>query len=111
MIRNMVGERGARYSGDTVGVQVGDCSRWAGQRRCARSRTGCAGAERERIFEPFYRARGAGEKAGGVGLGLSLARQIAREHAHLQAALHALAAVAIQLVLPPAALKHRPKPF
>lgn len=36
--------------------------------------------ERERIFEPFYRARGASEESGGVGLGLSLVRQIAQHH-------------------------------
>ena len=32
---------------------------------------------RERIFEPFYRLPGHAEKVGGVGLGLSLVRQIA----------------------------------
>ena len=37
-------------------------------------------AERERIFAPFYRLPGASESAGGVGLGLSLVRQIARAH-------------------------------
>jgi signal transduction histidine kinase len=37
-------------------------------------------SERERVFEPFYRARGASEASGGVGLGLSLVRQIARQH-------------------------------
>ena len=36
--------------------------------------------QRERIFEPFYRMPGASEAAGGVGLGLSLVRQIARHH-------------------------------
>ena len=36
--------------------------------------------ERQRIFEPFYRARGASERTGGVGLGLSLVRQIAEHH-------------------------------
>jgi signal transduction histidine kinase len=36
--------------------------------------------QRERIFEPFYRLPGASEAAGGVGLGLSLVRQIARHH-------------------------------
>ncbi len=36
--------------------------------------------ERERIFEPFYRARGAAESAGGVGLGLALVRLIAQRH-------------------------------
>jgi signal transduction histidine kinase len=37
-------------------------------------------AERELIFTPFYRRAGASEADGGVGLGLSLVRQIARRH-------------------------------
>jgi signal transduction histidine kinase len=37
-------------------------------------------AQRERIFEPFYRMPGHAEYAGGVGLGLSLVRQIAQRH-------------------------------
>ncbi len=37
-------------------------------------------AEREKIFAPFYRVPGARERDGGVGLGLSLVRQIARAH-------------------------------
>jgi signal transduction histidine kinase len=37
-------------------------------------------AERQRIFEPFYRSAGASERAGGVGLGLALVRQIAERH-------------------------------
>jgi hypothetical protein len=37
-------------------------------------------SERERIFEPFHRLAGHGEAAGGVGLGLSLVRQIAHRH-------------------------------
>jgi signal transduction histidine kinase len=37
-------------------------------------------AERERIFEPFYRPAGTREADGGVGLGLALVRQIARKH-------------------------------
>jgi len=41
---------------------------------------GVAAEERERIFEPFYRARGASEQQGGVGLGLALVRQIAARH-------------------------------
>jgi K+-sensing histidine kinase KdpD len=34
-------------------------------------------AERERIFEPFYRLPGASEREGGVGLGLALVKSIA----------------------------------
>ncbi len=41
---------------------------------------GIDASERERVFEPFYRARGASEASGGVGLGLSLVRQIALQH-------------------------------
>jgi two-component system, OmpR family, sensor histidine kinase RstB len=37
-------------------------------------------AERERIFEAFYRLPGHAERAGGVGLGLALVRQIANRH-------------------------------
>jgi signal transduction histidine kinase len=40
---------------------------------------GVAANETERIFTPFYRAAGS-EAAGGTGLGLSLVRQIARQH-------------------------------
>lgn len=35
---------------------------------------------RERIFEPFYRAPGASERDGGVGLGLALVKSIAHRH-------------------------------
>ena len=37
-------------------------------------------AQRERIFEPFYRLPGATERDGGVGLGLALVRSIAERH-------------------------------
>ncbi len=37
-------------------------------------------AERERIFEPFYRPPGSAETGEGYGLGLALVRQIARAH-------------------------------
>ena len=37
-------------------------------------------AQRERIFEPFYRLPGASERSGGVGLGLALVRSIASRH-------------------------------
>jgi signal transduction histidine kinase len=38
-------------------------------------------ALRERIFEPFFRLPGHAEREGGVGLGLSLVRQIVQRHA------------------------------
>ena len=41
---------------------------------------GIAPAERERVFEPFYRPAGRAESSGGWGLGLSLVRQIAQRH-------------------------------
>jgi signal transduction histidine kinase len=41
---------------------------------------GVPAAQRERIFEPFYRLPGARERDGGVGLGLALVRKIAEQH-------------------------------
>lgn len=43
------------------------------------SGTGVAAAERDRIFEPFYRAAPSSD-ARGTGLGLSIVRQVARAH-------------------------------
>jgi two-component system sensor histidine kinase KdpD len=40
---------------------------------------GIAPAEREQVFEPFYRAPGVPADAGGAGLGLAIARRLARE--------------------------------
>lgn len=41
---------------------------------------GIAAAERERVFEPFYRPAGRSESSGSWGLGLALVRQIAERH-------------------------------
>jgi len=41
---------------------------------------GVPDADRERVFEAFYRVPGASEREGGVGLGLALVRKIARHH-------------------------------
>ena len=37
-------------------------------------------AQRERIFEPFYRLPGASEREGGVGLGLALVKSVSERH-------------------------------
>ncbi|NHZ96460.1 HAMP domain-containing sensor histidine kinase [Massilia sp. CCM 8734] len=84
LVRNLL-ENAARYG---AGTQVHASLRLAsgGRERASLvldicdSGPGVPEAERERIFEPFYRVPGASESAGGVGLGLSLVRQIARHH-------------------------------
>ena len=80
VIRNMV-ENAVRYSGgrDSVRVQVTSVGKKAHIDVLDRG-PGVSPADRERIFEPFYRARGASERAGGVGLGLYLCRLVAQSH-------------------------------
>lgn len=78
MLRNLL-ENGKRYGGADVTlmlraeaaqliVEVADCG------------PGVPPHEREKIFEPFFRSSSASESAGGVGLGLSLVRAIAKQH-------------------------------
>ncbi len=80
LLRNLL-ENAVRHGGGEDSVQARlahDGARW-----CIEVLDRGAGVppdERERIFEPFYRLRGASEREGGVGLGLSLARQIAVHH-------------------------------
>jgi signal transduction histidine kinase len=79
-LRNLL-ENARRYGGSEVSVQV----RPEGDDRavvqvCDRG-PGVPEALRERIFEAFYRLPGHAEQAGGVGLGLSLVKQIAERHA------------------------------
>ncbi len=77
-LRNLL-ENARRYGGDEVSVLI---RRRAGEiemRVCDRG-PGVPVDLRERIFEPFYRLPGHAEKSGGVGLGLSLVKQIAQRH-------------------------------
>lgn len=77
-IRNLL-ENARRYSDGPVTVEVGREGRHAVV-RVGDHGPGVPPAERERIFEPFYRLPGASERAGGVGLGLALVRSIATRH-------------------------------
>jgi signal transduction histidine kinase len=80
MVRNLL-ENPRRYGGDTVVdvVLSVDQAGIANLKICDRG-PGIPEAERERIFEAFYRLSGARETEGGVGLGLALVRQIAERH-------------------------------
>jgi two-component system OmpR family sensor kinase len=84
MVRNLL-ENAVRYgAGSKVEVRFGaDSGAESGavlRLDVCDGGAGIAAHERERIFEPFYRLPGASEAAVGVGLGLSLVRQIARHH-------------------------------
>ncbi len=77
-LRNLL-ENARRYGGGEVTVELARSSAGAEVRVCDRG-PGVPEALRDRIFEPFYRLPGHAEQAGGVGLGLSLVRQIAQRH-------------------------------
>ena len=83
MVRNLL-ENAMRY-GMTAGAHddvVLSLSRQSGGpvlSVCDRG-PGVPAPYRERIFEPFFRLPGATERAGGVGLGLSLVKSIAERH-------------------------------
>ena len=78
LVRNLL-ENARRHGGTGVEARVGRLDAGA-QLRVADRGTGVAPAERERIFEPFYRPPGAPETGASYGLGLALVRQIARAH-------------------------------
>jgi signal transduction histidine kinase len=82
LLRNLL-ENAQRHGGgaDVEVSLAADAQRSAAILRVCDRGPGVAEADRERIFEPFYRARGASERQGGVGLGLALVRQIAAHHA------------------------------
>jgi len=77
LIRNLL-ENAARHGRPPVEVRVGRGVFGAEIAVCDRG-AGVPEAERERVFEPFFRRGGAKEGAG-AGLGLALVRQIARRH-------------------------------
>ena len=77
-LRNLL-ENARRYGGDDINVVTATHAGQAVVRVCDRG-PGVPPAMRERIFEPFFRLPGHTEQAGGVGLGLSLVKQIAERH-------------------------------
>ena len=78
-LRNLL-ENARRYGGSQISVQVLALPSGAVQWRVCDRGPGVPPALRERIFEPFFRLPGHAEREGGVGLGLSLVRQIAQRH-------------------------------
>lgn len=77
-LRNLL-ENAKRYGGDDVLLTLGRRGQSVELKVCDRG-PGVPEAMRERIFEPFFRLPGHAEQAGGVGLGLSLVKQIALRH-------------------------------
>jgi signal transduction histidine kinase len=77
-VRNLL-ENARRYGGSDVEADVTVQGGLAVVRVCDRG-PGVPEAYRQRIFEAFFRLPGHAEREGGVGLGLSLVRQIALRH-------------------------------
>lgn len=82
LIRNLL-ENARRYSTGDISLELSQ----AGTRGQALAvikvndrGPGVPPAQRERIFEPFYRLPGASEREGGVGLGLALVKSICERH-------------------------------
>lgn len=82
MVRNLL-ENARRYSEGPVELTLTasrNHSAGTAKIRVCDHGSGVPVDQRERIFEPFYRLPGASERAGGVGLGLSLVKSIALQH-------------------------------
>ena len=80
LIRNLL-ENSARYGGSTIiDVSLQNIDGNMIKLEVADRGPGIPEPEREKIFAPFYRLPNASESEGGVGLGLSLVKQIATKH-------------------------------
>jgi two-component system, OmpR family, sensor kinase len=82
LIRNLL-ENARRYSTGDISLELSQLR--VGTQQLAAIQVhdrgpGVPAAQRERIFEPFYRLPGASEREGGVGLGLALVKSISQRH-------------------------------
>ena len=78
-LRNLL-ENARRYGGGQIRVDLVDKAAAGVEIRVTDNGPGVPEAYVERIFEPFFRLPGHAERAGGVGLGLALVRQIVERH-------------------------------
>ena len=78
-LRNLL-ENARRYGGGQIRVDLVDKAAAGLEIRVSDNGPGVPEAYLERIFEPFFRLPGHAERAGGVGLGLALVRQIVERH-------------------------------
>ncbi len=78
LVRNLLENARRHAAGSAVEASVRACADGLVKLRVEDRGPGVPAAERERIFEPWYRPAGLSE--GGAGLGLALVRQIARHH-------------------------------
>jgi signal transduction histidine kinase len=82
LIRNLL-ENARRYGAGDIELELSQSGVGAQGRVTIRVNDrgpGVPAAQRERIFEPFYRLPGASEREGGVGLGLALVKSITERH-------------------------------
>lgn len=79
LIRNLL-ENARKHGGGDVAARLAIDGQGTRVLQVSDRGAGIAEAERERIFEPFYRPASAAETGDGWGLGLSLVRQIAGFH-------------------------------
>ncbi|MES2362927.1 MAG: ATP-binding protein [Pseudomonadota bacterium] len=82
LIRNLL-ENARRYSNGDINLELAQIRKGPEQIAVIKVHDrgpGVPAAQRERIFEPFYRLPGASEREGGVGLGLALVKSISQRH-------------------------------
>ncbi len=79
LVRNLL-ENAQRYGSASIDVSLKPLDAKTIQLDICDRGPGIPESERKKIFEPFYRLPGARERDGGVGLGLSLVKQIAEKH-------------------------------